>query len=147
MGNHGHANMRVISPDAWGHNRRLLTGSIVAGDWVNIADYNQMHLYIAYTMGDAETSNTLNLQLEFSHTQAEPSTDEDFRETVTSTSGGTTTVTMNEYQFAATESAGDFDLIRLVISVADKWCRIGASETGIAANGGTLIITGTLMTD
>lgn len=112
---------------------------------VPIASGYQVALDVAYTMGATETSNSIQLIVEF----ASPVTEDDnaviastewYRQTAESVSGGTSTVTLKEYSFAATVAAGTYDRFHLSFPVDAKFMRISAKETGVTSNAGSATI-------
>ena len=103
---------------------------------MSVADGEDVTLYIAYTMGSTETSNSLEMVIEFS---ADGSTW--YRKTNEAESTGTTTLTKQEYTFAAVSAAATYDYIRVkVTDIADKYMRVLVKETGKASNFGTCFI-------
>ena len=101
-----------------------------------IADANNLTLYVGYTMGTAEDTNSIQLKIEFSDDGTTW-----YRKTNEADSTGTTTDTLQEYTFAATGAAATYDYFRIpVINLSDKHIKVSVKETGIAANGGKCFI-------
>lgn len=139
-----------INAEAMGHdNRTLDTGGAYAdgtGNVVNCSEHNQLILYIQYAMGSGESSNSLQVRMMFfSDRDADPDADTTaYQETSVNTVSGTGTVSLKEYTFSATQSAGTDDNIRLAIPITDHSFRVDVKETGIATNGGNVDIRGNL---
>lgn len=119
-----------------------LTGSYVASSAVKIGKANQVTLDVAYTMGTAETLNSIEIKVEFANPVLlnEPVTTDWHQEAAESVSGGTSTVSLFERTFTATQAAGTYDRFQIAIPVSSKFFRVSVKETGIAANGGTVTV-------
>jgi len=118
-----------------------LTGSYAAARSavIPIAMGEQAILNIAYTMGAAETGNSLNFKIEFSTNGV--TYHQDISQT---TASGAATLYKLEYTFAATGAAGTYDYIRFPLPIAEGYAKIWVKETGIAANGGLCYVTATV---
>lgn len=88
-------------------------------------------LYISYTMGATETSNSIEVKVESGQTATDL-----HRLTTLSTSGGTVTLTAVEYTFVGTNAAEA--KFALPLMVADKYVKFSFKETGVATNAGTV---------
>jgi len=97
---------------------------------------SRVSFYIIYTVGTAETTNSIELKVEFS-----PDGTNWFRASNDSTSTGTSTLTQREFTFVGA-AAGAYSL-NLPITISDLFMRIAAKETGVAAAKGTVSIEAT----
>ena len=123
---------------------KTLTGSYTT-DGTNdaslaVGGMSQVVLYIGYTMGTAETGNSLQLKIAFSPDSDTSASSRWFREVTSAISSGTVTLSLGEYTFTATGAAGTYDYIRLTVPVCDAIMRVSVKETGIATNGGKVFI-------
>lgn len=125
-----------------------LTGSYVTQSspaYFEITDIDQVNLDVSYTMGAAETSNSLQLKVEFANPKNNDPVTADWHQQISeSTSSGTTTISLQSYTFAAVSAAATYDRFQIAIPVNSKFMRISYKETGIAANEGTLTLKATL---
>lgn len=121
-----------------------LTGTYQNGTAIFVGEAEQVGLDIAYTMGTDETSNTLNVKIEFAGDDGDSTPSTWFQEITESASSGTITMLKAERDFDAVSAAGTADNIHVPIPLDAKWVRISVKETGIDQNGGTVTITGTL---
>ena len=129
--------------------REMQTPAITLHDGVTLtADYtgnasvtqssgseNELSLLIAYTMGTAETSNSIEFKLEFS--------DDDttwYQESMSTLSGGTDTVVLLEHSFAAVSAAATYDYFYYEASINATFYRVSLKETGKASNFGTATV-------
>ena len=97
-----------------------------------VASENQLTLHIGYTMGAAETANSLEFKVEFS--------DDDttwYQETMSTLNSGTDTLVLLEHSFTATQAAATYDYFEFTMPINSKYFRVSLKETGIASNGGT----------
>ena len=115
-----------------------LTASYV-GTVVPIGSENQLTLLVAYTMGATESSNSVEIKLEFSDDNSTW-----YQETQSSLSGGTDTLVLLEHSFAATQSAGTYDYFHFTTPINAKYVKVSVKETGKASNFGTCAIKGIL---
>jgi hypothetical protein len=129
-------------------NAITLTGSYTGtqiSSAIAIKNSSQVMLDVAYTMGAAETSNSIQIKVEFANpaevvnTGDVASTDW-HRQISESTTSGTTTISLQEYTFSAVSAAATYDRFQIAIPVCSRFIRVSAKETGIAANGGTATI-------
>jgi len=113
----------------------------------------QVVLDVAYTMGTAETANSVDLIVEFANTISSPiemsdiATTDWHRQIAESTTTGVTTVTLQSYNFVSTQTAGTYDRFEIPVPVAAKYMRISAKENGVAANAGNIIVKATVTED
>lgn len=123
-----------------------LTGTYQNGTAIFVGEAEQVGLDIAYTMGSGETSNTLNVKIEFAGDDGDTAPTTWFQEITESASSGTITMLKAARDFDAVSAAGTADNIHVPIPLDAKWVRISVKETGISqgGNGGTVTITGTL---
>lgn len=117
-----------------------LTASYVAGSQIEVANAHTLALDIAYTMGAAETGNSMELIVEFKN---DADSTNWYQDTAGSVSSGTSTVSKLSYTFAATGSAGTYDYIQIQVPVYSHFARVSVKETGIAANGGSCTVIAT----
>ena len=130
-----------------------LTNSYSAnvGTPVYIGAHKYIMIDVDYTMGADETSNKIQLKVEFA--DPDPSLTKsnlyvpastDWRQMVVkSTTGGVTTLTELSFEFTAVSAAGTYDRISFPIDLVDckhGWIRVSAQESGIAANGGHAVV-------
>lgn len=95
----------------------ILTNSYVAGTVLSETNvYNQLILLVDFTIGSL---TSLQIKVETSNDGTTY-----YQETALSTSGGTTTATVNEYSFSAT---GKY---RIPIEINDRYIKISAKGTG-----------------
>ena len=81
-----------------------------------VAEHNQLHLYIDFTLGSLTSSQ---VKVEFSIDN-----ENWFQETTLSVSSGTQTVNLSEYEFTA---SGQY---RVEIPIKDRYIRVSAKGTG-----------------
>lgn len=91
--------------------------------------FSRAEFAIQYTMGSAETSNSIEMKLEQS-----PDGTNWFRLPNDSTSGGTSTITRREFTYVGENATDSF--ITIGIDIAYKNMRVNFKETGVAANKG-----------
>ena len=99
--------------------------------------YSKLNLDISYTMGDSETSNSIEVRVEGS-----PDRTNFYRLTNDSTSAGTSTVTKREFTFVGANGAND--KFSIFLDIAYKYMRVACKETGVAANKGSVYVEATL---
>lgn len=99
--------------------------------------YSKLNLDALYTMGAAETSNSIELRID-------ASTDGTnfYRIPNESVSGGTSTLTAREFTFVGTNAAAA--TISIGLDIFYKYMRVSVKETGVASNAGTIYIEATL---
>lgn len=99
--------------------------------------FSKLNLDFVYTMGASETANTIEVKVEGS-----PDRTNWYRISNDSTSGGTSTLTQREFQFAgANGAAATFSIF---LDIAYKYIRVSAKETGVASNKGNVFCEATL---
>lgn len=102
---------------------------------IDIDSMLQLTFYIKYTTGAAETSNVLNMTVEFS-----PDGTNYYQESTEAVSTATITEYQATRQFTGAAAATAYAL-RVAIPIADlKKIRIAFAETGVASNFGTLSV-------
>lgn len=99
--------------------------------------YSKLNLDILYTMGAAETANSIELQIEGSSDGVNY-----YRIPNETVSAGTSTLTAREFTFVGTNAAAA--TISIGLDVFYKFVRVSVKESGVAANAGTVYIDGTL---
>ena len=98
-------------------------------------------LLISYTMGASETSNSIEVKVEFSDAVAGTYR----RQTGEAYSSGTTTLVPNEYSFAAVSAAATYDHFAIELdNVGAEYVKVSVKETGKATNFGTCYIYATV---
>lgn len=102
---------------------------------LNPGEANNILLYLDYTMGESETSNTVEFKIEGS--QDGTNWYQRQRESATA---GAVTLAFEEYQVDPGESRV------LLTDIADKYIRIMFKETGVSTNEGTISAVATFMT-
>ncbi len=99
--------------------------------------YSKLNLDIFYTMGAAETSNTIDLKIEGS-----PDGTNFYRIPNETVSGGTSTLTASEFQFVGSDATTA--TISIGLDIFYKYMKVSAKEGGFSANHGTVYVEGTL---
>lgn len=122
------------------------TGTGQRSAWIDIRNADQAAIDVWYTMGATETSNSIQVLIEFanpvsnsvdySSLSTNATTGDNVRNASISTTSGTTTLTQQEYTFSAVSAAATYDSFQIQIPLMSKFMRIGVKETGIATNGG-----------
>lgn len=100
------------------------------------AKFSKLNLDILYTMGAAETSNSLEVKIESS-----PDGINWYRlpiDTVTTVS----TLLAREWTFVGTN--GGAATIGIILDIAYRYVRVSCKETGVAANKGNVFVEATL---
>ncbi len=92
---------------------------------------------ILYTVGAAETANSLQVKIEVS-----PDGTNWYRIANDSTTTGTSTLTAREFTFVGTDAAAA--TISIFLDIAYKYMRVSCKETGVASNKGTIYVESTL---
>lgn len=98
---------------------------------------SKLNLDILYTMGAAETSNSIEVQIE-----ASPDGVNFYRIPNESASGGTSTLTAREFTFVGTNAAAA--TISIGIDIFYKYLKISIKESGVVTNAGTVFAEATL---
>lgn len=129
--------------------RKVFTAQTLTGSYVvqaspaniNIEGFDQVNLDVAYTMGTAETANSIQIKIEFANPiVGDPASTDWSQETSITTVSGVTTILQHSYTFDAVSAAGTYDRFQIAIPINSKYMRVSVKETGIAANGGTATI-------
>lgn len=102
-----------------------------------VAGYSKLDLAILYTMGAAETLNSIEVQVEQS-----PDGVNFYRIPNESVTGGVSTLTAREFTFVGTNAAAAS--ISIGLDIFYKFIKVSLKETGVAANAGTAYLEGTL---
>lgn len=114
-----------------------LAGTYGTAKAFKVAGYSKLNLDVLYTMGAAETSNSIELLIEQSSDGVNyyriPN------ETVTA---GTSTLTAREFTFVGTNAAAA--TISIGLDIFYKYVRVSVKETGVGSNFGTAYVEGTL---
>uniref|UniRef100_A0A6M3IWG5 Uncharacterized protein n=1 Tax=viral metagenome TaxID=1070528 RepID=A0A6M3IWG5_9ZZZZ len=113
-----------------------LTASYVEGTVIECGNVNQVSLFVAYTMGAGETSNSIEIKTEFKPFGG----DSYYREASSDTVRGTVTLAPIEYSFAAVSAAGTYDNFVIEVPANCERLKVSAKETGKATNFGTCSI-------
>ena len=100
--------------------------------------FSKLNLDLLYTMGAAETSNSIEIKVEGS-----PDNVNFYRIPNEAASAGTSTLTAREFTFVGTNAAAA--TISIGIDIFYKWMRVSAKETGVASNVGSIYGEVTLM--
>lgn len=96
------------------------------------AGFSRMSLDFVYTMGAAETSNSVEIKIEGS-----PDGGLNWYQLVNdSTSGATSTLTKREFLHVGTNGAAS--KFNIILDIAYRKVRVSGKETGVAANKGNL---------
>jgi hypothetical protein len=103
----------------------------------SVGGYSKLNLDVSYTMGAAESSNSVELKFECS-----PDGTNFYRIPNESVSGGTSTLTAREFTFVGANAANA--TISIGLDIFYKFIKISAKETGVAANAGTIFAEVTL---
>lgn len=98
---------------------------------------SKVNFSILYTMGAAETSNSLEIRI---RTSADGTNF--YRIPNESVSGGTSTLTLREFTWVGVNAAASS--ISLPLDVQDRHMEISVKETGVASNFGTIYVEATL---
>ncbi len=117
------------------------TGSGISGTLV-VRNAVQLFLEIEYTMGAAETANSIEIKLEFAdlavdNRSIQPASTDWYREAIETLSAGTATINLLERTFAAVSAAATYDRFVLDIPGGHDFMRVSVKETGVAANKGS----------
>lgn len=97
----------------------------------DVGGYSRAEFAVSYTMGSGETSNSIEMILEWS-----PDGTSFYRLATDSTSAGTSTIAEREFTFVGTTDAGVSDVTwGLDIAYKDR-LRVSFKETGVASNAG-----------
>jgi len=102
------------------------------------AHYSKLNLDILYTMGAAETANSIEIQVEGS-----PDGVNFYRIPNETTNAGTSTLTAREFLFVGANGAAA--TISIGLDIFYEYVRVSAKETGVAAAAGTVYCEVTLL--
>lgn len=93
--------------------------------------FSKMNVDILYTMGAAETANSIEVKIEGS-----PDRTNWYRIPNDSTSAGTSTLTAREFTFVGTNAAAA--TISIGIDIFYKYIKVSGKESGVVTNAGTV---------
>lgn len=130
----------TLSPRFTPFNAYTLTTSYVAQttpEYIPTENVGQITLEVEYTMGAAETANTLEFQIQGTNSR-DPGTNDWFNFVSQSVVSGTSTLTKESNTFANTQAAGTADKITFTFPLNHRFMRVLVKESGVAANAGTL---------
>lgn len=99
--------------------------------------YSKINFDVLYTMGAAETANSIELRIDASSDGTNF-----YRIANESVSGGTSTLTAREFTFVGVNA--DVATISIGLDIFYKFVRISAKESGVASNAGTVYVEATL---
>jgi hypothetical protein len=102
-----------------------------------VAGFSKFDLAVLYTMGAAETANTIEVKFEHS-----PDGTNWYRIPNESNTNGVSTLYARNWTFTGTDAAAA--TISIGIDVFYKYLKVSVQETGVAANAGTIYAEGTL---
>lgn len=102
-----------------------------------VGGMSKLTLDILYTMGAAETSNSIEMKVE-----ASPDGTNWYRLSTDTTSGGTSTLAAREWTFVGTN--GSTATINVFLDIAYEYVRVSLKETGVASNKGNVYVEATL---
>lgn len=97
----------------------------------NVAGYAKLNLDLLYTMGAAETTNSIEIKIEGSVDGTNY-----YRIPNDSTSNGVSTLTAREFTFVGTNAAAA--TISIGLDIFYKKIKVSIKETGVASNKGTI---------
>lgn len=101
------------------------------------AGFSKINFDVLYTMGDAETSNSIEIKLESSDDKT------NWYQIVNEAStAGASTVTVKEITFVGTN--GTTASFSYLLDIAYKYMRISVKETGVASNVGSVFVEATI---
>ena len=102
-----------------------------------VGGYSKMNLDGVYTMGAAETTNSIEVKVEGS-----PDRTNWYSLGNDSTSAGTSTLTQREFTFVGADAAAA--TISIFLDVAYKYVRVSIKESGVASAKGNVFVEATL---
>jgi hypothetical protein len=118
-----------------------LTSSYVAGTAIDCSAADEVILLVAYTMGNGETSNTIELKPEWSddggttyYWQALPLPLEE------SQTAGSVDVDKTVITYGADSAAETYDYIAIPLEVLASTLKVSVKESGVETNEGTCAI-------
>lgn len=103
----------------------------------NVGGWSKLNLDILYTVGAAETSNSIEIKIEGS-----PDGTNFYRIPNESVSGATSTLTAREFTFVGADATTS--TISIGLDIFYKFVKVWAKETGVASNKGSAYIEATL---
>lgn len=106
-------------------------------DTLDTGGMSKVNLNIRYSMGDSETSNSLEIKVSTS-----PTNDVYHQIVNESTSGGTSNLTVREFTITGNDG-GDLDF-SLPLDVQDEWMKFEFKESGVSSNKGSVFCEATL---
>lgn len=98
---------------------------------------SKLNLDVLYTMGAAETSNSVEVKVE-----ASPDNVNFFRIANDTTTLGASVLNAREFTFVGVNAAAA--TISIFLDIAYKYMRVSCKETGVAANKGTVYVEATV---
>lgn len=102
-----------------------------------VGDMSRIEFMLKYTMGAAETSNTIEVKIDASNDLV------NFYQIATDgTTGGTSTLTAREFTFVGANAAAAY--LNFGLDIAYKYIRIAVKESGVSTNAGTIFVEGLL---
>lgn len=104
---------------------------------IEVGGFSKLNLDVLYTMGAAETSNSIEIRVEGSSDGTNF-----YRIPNESVSGGTSTLTAREFTFVGTNAAAA--TISIGLDIFYKKVKLSVKETGVVTNYGTIYIEGVL---
>lgn len=104
---------------------------------LRVAGFTKLNLDILYTMGAAETTNSIELKVE-----ASPDRTNWYRIANDSTTSGTSTLTAREFTFVGTDGAAATTSV--FIDIAYQYVRVSLKETGVGTNKGNVFVEATI---
>lgn len=108
------------------------------GKTFDVGGMSRVEFAVSYTMGGGETSNSIQIKLEWS-----PDDTNFYQLMNDSTSGGTSTLTAREFTFVGTNAANVKVTFGIDINYKDLM-KISVKESGVASTAGTVFIEGLL---
>lgn len=96
--------------------------------------YSELVLDIVYTLGSAETTNTVSVKVEDS-----PDGINYYQLTNEAASSGTSTLTQREFAFVGADTTAPY-AFSYRLDTTYKWMRVSCKEAGVAANAGNVYI-------
>lgn len=102
-----------------------------------VGGYSKLDLAISYTMGAAESANSVDVKIEQS-----PDGTNYFRVANEAVSAGTSTLTAREFIFVGANAANA--TISIGLDIFYKYIKVSCKETGVASNAGSVFIEATL---
>lgn len=102
---------------------------------------NDVTLLVHYTMGAAETGNSIQVKVETADSYLAIDSALWARRTREAVSSGAVTLSAEEFTFTATKAAGTYDVFEIRLPELNaNYIKVSVKETGIATNGGSCYI-------